>query len=107
IFASKLTHQVYFSINEKEMGIKAEDVDFGGEGHETINVQFNGKEFFLIYNANYLLEILLHIDAENLVIKMNSINNPTIIKEEETEESDSTEDYLALIMPVSIKTNEE
>ncbi len=100
IFASQLTHQVYFNISENSMDISAEDVDFGGEGRENIDVKFNGNNFYLIFNANYLLEILQHIEAENIVVQLNTTNTPTIIKAEEETEG---EDYLALLMPVTIE----
>jgi DNA polymerase-3 subunit beta len=101
IFASQITHQVYFNVSETTMDISAEDVDFGGEGRESIGVKFNGNNFYLIFNANYLLEILQHIDSETIVMKLNTTNTPTIIKAEEDTEG---EDYLALLMPVTIET---
>ncbi|GAB4177364.1 MAG: DNA polymerase III subunit beta [Calditrichia bacterium] len=104
IFASKLTHQVYMNIYPDYVELSAEDVDFGGEGHERISCEFTGENLFMAFNANYLLEILQHIDDERIVLHMNSINTPAVIMPENQDES---QHQLVLIMPVKVVVKEE
>lgn len=104
IFASHITHQVFLNIHRDYLEISAEDVDFGGEGKERISCEFNGDSLFMAFNAQYLLEILQHMDSDDVIMKMTSINIPAILEPAEQMES---ENYLVLIMPVKVIVREE
>lgn len=104
IFASKLTHQVYMNIYPDYVELSAEDVDFGGEGHERISCQFTGENLFMAFNANYLLEILQHVDDNRVKLNMTSINVPAVVEPENQNEG---EHHLVLIMPVKVVVREE
>ncbi len=101
IFSSKLTHQIYFTVTASSMEISAEDIDFGGEGREKIDVEFDGENYYIAYNANYLLEILQHIEGDEVIFAISGHNAPTIIRSAEEVEG---EDYMVLIMPVEVTT---
>ena len=50
--------------------VVAEDVEVGGNSRETIAVEYEGASMEIGYNANYILEIMRHLDAEHAVFKL-------------------------------------
>ncbi len=99
LFANPMTHQVRLSLDSDKVGIHAQDVDFGGEASEEIPCQFNGEPMEIAYNAQYLLDILRHIDSEKIRFMVEDSDGPGIVLPETQKEN---EDLLLLIMPVRL-----
>ena len=99
LFANPLTSQVRFSLQADKIEIRAQDIDFGGEANEEIPCQFNGEPLEIAYNAHYLLDILRHIDSEQVRFLVEDSDGPGIVLPKEQGEK---EDLLMLIMPVRL-----
>ncbi|MBN2410792.1 DNA polymerase III subunit beta [candidate division KSB1 bacterium] len=102
IFSSTLTYQVRFVLEPKEITIHSEDIEFGAEGKESMPASFSDEWMQIGYNSNYLMDILRHIDDENVVFEVKDSSSAAIIYPEKQEKD---EDLLMLIMPIRI--NEE
>ncbi|OPZ73439.1 MAG: DNA polymerase III subunit beta [bacterium ADurb.Bin478] len=99
IFSSSLTHQVRLILSSHEMTIRSEDIEFGAEAKEVIPSQFSDEWLQIGYNSNYLMDVLRHVDTEEVVFELKDGNNSAIITPAVTEEGESV---LYLLMPIRI-----
>lgn len=99
LYSSSTTHQVRFSVKKTEMKIAAEDVDFGGEAREKVSCKFDGDEIEIGFNSTYIIDILSHIDAEEVSFKLGTAIRAAIICPTTQKEN---EDILMLVMPVRL-----
>lgn len=109
IFSSSLTRQVQFSINHDKMEIFSQDVDIGGEGKETINVDFDADPMEIGFNAQYFIDVLKHISTKQVKIMLDTSITAVILLPVEQEEQ---ENFLMILMPVRLneyyeESNEE
>ncbi len=99
LFANPMTYQIKLQINPDNVTIMAQDIDFGGEASETIPCQFEYEPLLIAYNANYLLDLLRHMDAEKIRLMVEDADGPGLLFPDVQEEG---EDILMLIMPVRL-----
>ncbi len=99
IFSNSFTHQVKFMIEGNKMEISSEDVEFGGEGNEQIDVNFDGGSLEVAYNGVYILDLLKHIDTEEVVFKLKDSVSAAIIQPAVQAQN---EELTMLIMPIRI-----
>ena len=102
IFSSSLTHQVRMVLTPAEMTIHSEDIEFGAEAKEVMPVAFSDEWLQVGYNSNYLMDILRHIDSEELVFELKDSSSAVIIH---PVQHNKDEDIVMLLMP--IRLNEE
>ncbi len=100
LYSSSTTHQIRFSIGKREMTVSAEDVDFGGEATEKFPCEFQGEGLEIGFNANYVAEILSHIDGERVRFRLSTPTRASIV--EPVEQETEREDLLMLVMPVRL-----
>jgi DNA polymerase-3 subunit beta len=103
LFANPLVNQVVLKISNNLLTIIAHDIDFGGEGREDVKCLYEEEDIELNYNAIYFMDLLRHIDADKVVIKLEEPGGPGIIL---PSEQNSNEDLLMLIMPVRTNSSE-
>ena len=101
LFSNPLTYQVRLSLNKDSLGIYAQDIDFGGEANESIACEFNSEPMEIAYNANYLLDILRHLESEEVNFFVEDEDGPGVVVPSKKNE---TEDILMLIMPVRLNS---
>ncbi|MFQ6092088.1 MAG: DNA polymerase III subunit beta [bacterium] len=99
LLSNAVTHQVRFSLRKDGILLSALDQEIGGEAKEEIDAQFVGEPMEIGYNGQYLLEILSHIESDDVFFELNTPTTaglvyPTIQKEDE--------EYLCLIMPLRL-----
>ncbi|UCE19049.1 MAG: DNA polymerase III subunit beta [Gemmatimonadota bacterium] len=99
ILSNAITHQVKFSLNKDKIILSALDQEIGGEANEEIDAEYNGEPMDVGYNAQYLLEILSHIESEEVKFELSTPTTAGIIYPSEQKEH---EDYLCLIMPLRL-----
>lgn len=104
IFSNSITHQVRFSIGNDRLSIQSEDIEFGGEAQESIPAQFKGDPLEIGYNANYVLDILRHVESDEVVFALKDANSAAIVSPRTMEED---EDVMMLIMPIRLNDDEE
>lgn len=99
LFSNPYTNQVRLSIKSDELDIHAQDIDFGGEARENIPCNFKDEELEIAFNGTYLLDILKHLDGENIKFLLKDSDGAGIIYPVEQQEN---EELLMLIMPVRL-----
>ncbi|NOX90827.1 MAG: DNA polymerase III subunit beta [Calditrichaeota bacterium] len=99
LFANPMTYQIRMQVNPASLTIYAQDIDFGGEANETIPCRFDHEPLLIAYNANYLLDLLRHMDSEDIRFMVEDPDGPGLIFPMNQLED---EDLLMLIMPVRL-----
>lgn len=99
IFASQYTHQIRLNISPSSLLIQAEDVEIGGEAQESIPVDYSGDQLDIGYNANYLLDVLRHLDSEDVMFQLKDSGSAAIISPSEQK---SDEYLMMLLMPIRL-----
>lgn len=99
IFSNTITHQVRFVVGEKQMEIRSEDVEFGGEANEILPVDYSGENIEIGYNAIYILDILKNVDTKDIIFLMKDSKSAALIYPTEQEKG---EELQMLLMPIRL-----
>jgi DNA polymerase-3 subunit beta len=86
-------------MKKNELKIAAEDIDFGGEARERIACVYNADDLEIGFNATYIVDILSHIDSDEIVFNFSSSVKAAIITPAAVKEN---EDVLMLVMPMRL-----
>ncbi len=104
IFSNSMTRQVRLSLKPDKIEVFSQDLDIGGEGMEVLPAEYEGEEMDIGYNAQYLMEIIQHIDTEDVLMMLDTPVSAGIVLPSEQLEK---EDVLLLVMPVRLTEMEE
>jgi len=99
IFANKTTHQVTFSLAKNSLEVSAENPESNASAQEEVDVQYTSDELMLGYNAVYVMDILRHLDTENVLFKFKSSISAGLIFPEDQE---AGENLTMLLMPIRL-----
>ncbi len=101
LFSNPISYQVRLHFDKNKIDIYAQDIDFGGEAHETLDCKYNAAELEIAYNANYLLDALRHIDTKEVKFELETSDGPGLLFPEKQKEK---EELLMLVMPVRLSS---
>ena len=101
LFANQASHQVRLSIQERELVVSAEDLEFSNDASEKLPCQYEGEPMEIGFNAKFLTEMVSNIESEQILIEMSHPSRAGIIFPI-TEEESSPENILMLVMPVML-----
>lgn len=101
LFSSALTHQIRFSLTKNKLTVLSEDIDIGGEAREELNVDYTGEDMEIGYNAQYVMDILKHIDSDEVTFSLKNQVSATLLIPSKQEENES---LLMLIMPIKLSS---
>jgi DNA polymerase-3 subunit beta len=101
LYASSSTHQVRFSLKRGKLTVSAEDIDFGSEAQETLTCDYTSESMEIGFNSTYVIDVLSHIDTDEVVFKLSSSTRASIVHPAIQREG---ENLLMLIMPVRLNT---
>lgn len=99
LFSSALTHQIRFGIEPGKLVINSEDMDVGGEAREELAVDYSEEAMEIGYNAQYLMDILRHVDSDEAIFHLKSPVRAALVMPATQE---SNEDFIMLIMPIKL-----
>jgi len=99
IFANQITHQIRWSLMPGQVTISAEDAEVGGEARETLPTQYDGKAMDIGYNAQYVQELLRHVDSDEALIRLKDPGSAAIVEPVQQKEG---EHHMMLLMPIRL-----
>ncbi len=99
LYSNTTTHQVRFSLKKNEVKLMAEDVDFGGEARERIGCTYDADDLEIGFNSHYVVDILSHIETDDVEFKFSSPVRAAIIMPNVKKEY---EEVLMLVMPMRL-----
>ncbi|NIA31878.1 MAG: DNA polymerase III subunit beta [Actinobacteria bacterium] len=104
IFSNSLTHQVRFILTPDELTIHSEDIEFGAEATEVISAKYKGEWMQIGYNSAYLMDVLRHLDSEEVIFELKNAVSAAIMYPPEQE---SDENVTMLLMPIRLTEEED
>ncbi len=99
IFASKNTRQISLTFLNNKAIVKAEDIETSSRAKEEIALKYEGEEFTIGYNSDYLREMIRHIDGDTVEI---NLKNALMAGLFFPTEQKADEEILFLLMPIRL-----
>lgn len=99
IFSNKTTHQISFQLNGDGLKVSTEDVETVSKAQETVPCEYSGEPLTIGYNANYLRDILSHLDSSTVLVELDSAVTAAIFYPDQQEEN---EELTMLLMPIRL-----
>jgi DNA polymerase-3 subunit beta len=97
VLSSNQSRQVKLTLRESEAILEAESEEFGGRAFETVAVEYDGEPLDILYNAEYLAEVLSKMGAGDVRFELDTSVTASVIR---PQAPDAEEDYLCLLMPL-------
>ena len=99
IFSSQASSLIKLKLQENQMMISAQDIDFSTSAEETLACQYAGNPMSIGFNSTFLIDILNNIAASEVVIELADPSRAGVIV---PVEQDENEDLLMLLMPIML-----
>jgi DNA polymerase III subunit beta len=100
VFSNQASNLVKLNINDNQLVVSAQDIDFSISAVERLSCEYDGEEIEIGFKSTFLLEILSNISAGDIRMEMSDPSRAGLILPAETEEE--AEDVLMLLMPMMI-----
>jgi DNA polymerase III subunit beta len=104
VFSDSLTRQVKFSLERNRLSLIVQTPD-QGEATEALDVRYDAEDLEIGYNAGYLLDILRTVDAEEVVMQLNTPVTAGLLVPAPPADGKGTpalEGLLCLVMPLRL-----
>jgi DNA polymerase III subunit beta len=99
VVASDQTHRIRLRFESGRVHLNVLTPDLG-EGHDEIEVGYDGEELEIGFNANYLLEVLRYMPSEEVKLGFKAPERAATV--EPVGKGDDVMDYLCLVMPLRL-----
>lgn len=99
IYANKTSQQIRFKLENNNLLISAEDVDFSNEAKENLPCDYDGESLEIGFNGKFLMEMLSNLNCDTVHFEFSEPNRAALLYPNEPTES---EDILMLVMPVML-----
>lgn len=96
IFSNQVTRQIKFVLGKKNLLLYATSPE-GEEAQEEIPCKYEGESFEVAYNGTYMLDILRHLETENVVFEITGALSAALLRGEGER---AEQDKLYLLMPI-------
>jgi DNA polymerase III subunit beta len=100
VFSNQASNLVKLNINENQLVVSAQDIDFSISAVERLNCEYDGEEIEIGFKSTFMLEILANISAGDVRMEMSDPSRAGLLLPVEVEED--SEDVLMLLMPMMI-----
>jgi len=99
VFSNAASNLVKLNINENQLVVSAQDIDFSISAVERINCEYEGDEIEIGFKSTFLQEILSNISTGDVKVEMSDPTRAGLLL---PAENDEDEDMLMLLMPMMI-----
>lgn len=96
IMVNERTSIVKFEFSNDQLTLKADTPD-SGASEDVIEIDYKDEDLAIAFNYRYVLECLKNMEAEEVVVGLNTSLSATVFK------PNKEEDYVCLVMPVQIR----
>ncbi|WP_291725900.1 DNA polymerase III subunit beta [Bernardetia sp.] len=98
IYANKTSQQIRFKLENNNLLISAEDVDFSNEAKENLPCDYDGEPLEIGFNGKFLMEMLSNMNCEAVHFEFSEPNRAALMYPHES----AHDDVLMLVMPVML-----
>lgn len=99
VFSSQASSLIKLRMQENQITISAQDIDFSTSAEETLTCQYQGNAMSIGFKSTFLIEILNNISAPDVIIELADPSRAGVILPIEQEEN---ENVLMLLMPMML-----
>ena len=99
IFSSQASSLIKLRMQENQVVISAQDIDFSTSAEETQVCQYTGAAMSIGFKSTFLIDILNNISADEVIIELADPSRAGVIIPVDQEEN---EDLLMLLMPMML-----
>jgi DNA polymerase-3 subunit beta len=100
VFSNQASNLVKLNINENQLVVSAQDIDFSISAVERLNCEYEGDEIEIGFKSTFLQEILSNISSGDVKVELSDPTRAGLLLPAETDDED--EDVLMLLMPMMI-----
>jgi len=100
VFSNPASNLIKFELNQNELVVSAQDIDFSISAREKLMCQYEGEALEIGFKSVFLLEILQNISSSNVVVALSDPTRAGLFLPYDNENAD--EDVLMLLMPMMI-----
>ncbi|MEN8116193.1 MAG: DNA polymerase III subunit beta [Bacteroidota bacterium] len=100
VFSNQASNLVKLNINDNQLVVSAQDIDFSISAVERLNCEYEGEEIEIGFKSIFLQEILTNISTGDVKVELSDPTRAGLLLPAETEDED--EDMLMLLMPMMI-----
>ena len=100
VFSNQASNLVKLNINDNQLVVSAQDIDFSISAVERLGCDYEGEEIEIGFKSTFLLEIIANISAGDVRVEMSDPSRAGLLLPAETDEE--AEDVLMLLMPMMI-----
>jgi len=97
VVASDQTHRIRLKFEPGRVHLNVLTPDLG-EGHDELEIGYDGDELEIGFNANYLLEVLRYMPSDEVKLSFKAPERAATLEPV----GDETSDYLCLVMPLRL-----
>jgi DNA polymerase-3 subunit beta len=99
IFSSQSSSLIKLRMEENQLTVSAQDIDFSTSAEESLVCQYEGTPMSIGFKSTFLIDILNNINAGDIVVELADPSRAGVILPVEQEEN---EDLLMLLMPMML-----
>jgi DNA polymerase-3 subunit beta len=99
VVASDQTHRIRLKFTQGHVHLNVLTPDLG-EGHDELEIGYDGEDLEIGFNANYLLEVLRYMPSDDVRMGFKAPERAATM--EPVAEGDEAMDYLCLVMPLRL-----
>ena len=97
VVASDQTHRIRMKFETGRVHLNVLTPDLG-EGHDELEIDYEGEELEIGFNANYLLEVLRYMPSDEVKVAFKAPEQAVTLEPA----ADDPPDYLCLVMPLRL-----
>jgi len=99
LYSNVQTRQVRMRLADNALRVAAEDIDSGGEAHESVPCDYSADEIEIGFNAQFVRDALDRLDAEEVAFDFSTPLRPSLLSPYGPKNG---QDVLMLLMPVRL-----
>lgn len=100
VFSNQASNLIKLNINENQLVVSAQDIDFSISAVERLNCEYEGDEMEIGFKSTFLQEILTNISTGDVQVELSDPTRAGLLLP--VESGDESEDMLMLLMPMMI-----
>lgn len=102
VFSNAASNLIKLNINDNQLVVSAQDIDYSISAVERLNCEYEGDEIEIGFKSTFLQEILANISAGDIMVEMSDPTRAGLLLPTAAEDVDENEDMLMLLMPMMI-----
>jgi DNA polymerase-3 subunit beta len=100
VFSNQASNLIKLNINDNQLVVSAQDIDFSISAVERLNCEYEGDEMEIGFKSTFLQEILVNISTGDVQVELSDPTRAGLLLP--VESGDEFEDMLMLLMPMMI-----